>query len=141
MIEISSSVRIEDSEIQYDFIRASGPGGQNVNKVASSVQLRFDVRNSSSLEPDVKERLIKLAGSRMTADGLLLIEAKRHRTQEQNRFDAIQRFITLIQSALEKPNIRRATRPSRSAKAARMSDKRKHGDVKRTRRLAPKDWE
>ena len=77
----------------------------------------------------------------MTADGLLLIEAKRHRTQEQNRVDAIQRLITLIQRALEKPNIRRATRPSRSAKAARMSDKRKHGDVKRTRRLAPKDWE
>ncbi|MBP7601839.1 MAG: aminoacyl-tRNA hydrolase, partial [Thermoflexales bacterium] len=120
MLEISSVVRIDESEIQLDFVRASGPGGQNVNKVASSVLLRFDVRNSPSLDLEVKERLIKLAGRRMTADGLLLIEAKRHRTQEQNRFDAIQRFITLIQSALEKPNIRRATRPSRSANAARM---------------------
>jgi ribosome-associated protein len=77
----------------------------------------------------------------MTDDGLLIIEAKRHRTQEQNRFDAIQRLKALIQRALEKPNIRRATRPSYTAKAARMSDKKKHGEVKRTRRLAPKDWE
>ena len=123
MIEISSSVRIEDSEIQYDFIRASGPGGQNVNKVASSVQLRFDVRNSPALEPDIKERLIKLAGSRMTDEGILIIEAKRYRTQEQNRFDAIQRLITLIQKALEKPKVRRATRPSLTAKAARVDRK------------------
>jgi ribosome-associated protein len=141
MIEISSSVRIEDSEIQYDFIRASGPGGQNVNKVASSVQLRFDVRNSPALYPDVKERLIKLAGSRMTDEGILIIEAKRYRTQEQNRFDAIQRLITLIQKALEKPKVRRATRPSLTAKAARVGDKKKHGEIKRTRRLVPKDWE
>jgi ribosome-associated protein len=141
MIEISSSVRIEDSEIQYDFIRASGPGGQNVNKVASSVQLRFDVRNSQSLYPDVKDRLIKLAGSRMTDEGILIIEAKRYRTQEQNRFDATQRLITLIQKALEKPKVRRATRPSLTAKAARVGDKKKHGEIKRTRRLVPKDWE
>ena len=141
MIEITPSLQLDESELQFDFIRAAGPGGQNVNKVATAVQLRWDVRATAALTPEVKERLIKLAGSRMTADGLLLIEAKRHRTQEQNRVDAIQRLITLIQRALEKPNIRRATRPSRSAKAARMSDKRKHGDVKRTRRLAPKDWE
>lgn len=141
MIEISSSVRIEDSEIQYDFIRASGPGGQNVNKVASSVQLRFDVRNSPSLYPDVKERLIKLAGSRMTDEGILIIEAKRYRTQEQNRFDAIQRLITLIQKALEKPKVRRATRPSLTAKAARLGDKKKHGEIKRTRHFDPSEWE
>jgi ribosome-associated protein len=141
MIEISSSVRIEDSEIQYDFIRASGPGGQNVNKVASSVQLRFDVRNSPSLDPDVKERLIKLAGSRMTDEGVLIIEAKRYRTQEQNRFDAIQRLITLVQKALEKPKVRRATRPSLTAKAARVGDKKKHGEIKRTRRFDPSEWE
>ncbi|MBK8834961.1 MAG: aminoacyl-tRNA hydrolase [Anaerolineae bacterium] len=85
MIEITSAVRIDESEIRLDFVRASGPGGQNVNKVASSVLLRFDVRNSPSLHLEVKERLIKLAGRRMTADGFLLIEAKRHRTQEQNR--------------------------------------------------------
>jgi ribosome-associated protein len=141
MIEVTSSVKIEESEIQLDFIRASGPGGQNVNKVASSVQLRFDVRNSPSLYPDVKERLIKLAGSRMTDEGILIIEAKRYRTQEQNRFDAIQRLTTLIQKALEKPKVRRATRPSLTAKAARVGDKKKHGEIKRTRRLVPKDWE
>jgi ribosome-associated protein len=141
MIEVSSSLKIDESEVQLDFIRASGPGGQNVNKVASSVQLRFDVRNSPSLDLDVKERLIKLAGSRMTDEGILIIEAKRYRTQEQNRFDAIQRLITLIQKALEKPKIRRATRPSLTAKAARVGDKKKHGEIKRTRRLVPKDWE
>jgi ribosome-associated protein len=141
MIEVSSSLKIDESEIQLDFIRASGPGGQNVNKVASSVQLRFDARNSPSLDSDVKERLIKLSGSRMTDEGILIIEAKRYRTQEQNRFDAIQRLITLIQKALEKPKVRRATRPSLTAKAARVGDKKKHGEIKRTRRLVPKDWE
>jgi ribosome-associated protein len=141
MIEVTPSVKIDESEIQLDFIRSSGPGGQNVNKVASSVQLRFDVRNSPSLDPDVKERLIKLAGSRMTEDSVLIIEAKRYRTQEQNRFDAIQRLITLIQKALEKPKVRKATRPSVTAKAARVGDKKKHGEIKRIRRFVPEDWE
>lgn len=141
MIEVTPTLKIDESEIQYDFIRASGPGGQNVNKVASSVQLRFDIRNSPSLEPDVKERLIKLAGSRVTEDGILIIEAKRYRTQEQNRFDATQRLITWIQKALEKPKERKATRPSVTAKAARVGDKKKHGDIKRIRRYVPEDWE
>jgi len=141
MIEVTNSVKIDENEIQLDFIRSSGPGGQNVNKVATSVQLRFSVRNSPSLEPDVKERLIKLAGSRMTEDGILIIEAKRYRTQEQNRFDATQRLITLIQKALEKPKIRRATRPSVTAKAARVGDKKKRGEIKKTRRFNPDDWE
>lgn len=141
MIEITPNLKIDESEIRLDFIRASGPGGQNVNKVASSVQLRFDVRNSTSLDPEVKERLIKLAGSRMTDDGLLIIEAKRYRTQEQNRFDAIQRLIALIQKALEKPKVRRATRPSLTAMAARVGDKKKRGEIKRTRRLVAKDLE
>mgnify|MGYP000943486078 FL=1 len=141
LIEVSSSVRIDESEIQLDFIRASGPGGQNVNKVASSVQLRFDIRNSPSLAPDVKERLIKLAGNRVTEDGILIIEAKRYRTQEQNRFDATQRLITWVQKALEKPKVRKATRPTITAKAARVGDKKKHGEIKKTRRFNPEDWE
>jgi len=141
MLEITPSLSIDESEIQLDFVRASGPGGQNVNKVASSVQLRFDVRKSPSLEAEVKERLIKLAGSRVTEDGVLIIEARRYRTQEQNRFDATQRLISWIQKALEKPKIRKATRPSVTAKAARVGDKKKHGEIKRIRRYVPEEWE
>ena len=141
MILVTDDVQIDEKDIKYDFIRASGPGGQNVNKVASSVQLRFDIRNSPSLEPEVKERLIKLAGSRVTDDGILIIEAKKYRTQEQNRYDATQRLIAWIQKALEKPKVRRATRPSLTAKAARVGDKKKRGEIKRTRRFNPEDWE
>ena len=141
MIEVTSSVKIDENEVQFDFVRASGPGGQNINKVASSVQLRFNVRNSSSLEPDVKERLIKLAGNRVTEDGILIIEAKRYRTQEQNRFDATQRLITWVQKALEKPKVRKATRPTITAKAARVGDKKKHGEIKKTRRFNQEDWD
>lgn len=141
MIEITPQVKIDESEIQFDFIRASGPGGQNVNKVASSVQLRFDVRNSPSLEPNVKERLIKLAGNRVTQDGILIIEAKRHRTQEQNRLDATQRLVAWIQKSLEKPRERKTTRPSAASKAARVNEKIKHGETKRIRKDIPKDWE
>jgi ribosome-associated protein len=141
MIEITPTLNIDDDEIHFDFIRAAGPGGQNVNKVATSVQLRFDVCNSSSLEMDVKERLIRLAGSRMTDDGILIIAAKRYRTQEQNRYDAVQRLITLIQMAAERPKVRRATRPSLTARAARVGSKKKRGELKRTRRYNPEDWE
>ncbi len=141
MIEITPTLNIDDDEIHLAFIRAAGPGGQNVNKVSTSVQLRFDVRNSSSLAPDVKERLIRLTGSRITDDGILIIEAKRYRTREQNRFDAVQRLIVWIQKALVKPKIRKATRPSLTAKAARVGSKKRRGELKRTRRYNPEDWE
>ena len=141
MIEITPTLNIDDDEIHFAFIRAAGPGGQNVNKVATSVQLRFDVRNSSSLAPDVKERLIRLAGSRMTDDDILIIEAKRYRTREQNRFDAVQRLIVWIQKALVKPKVRKATRPSLTARAARVGSKKRRGELKRTRHYTPEDWE
>ncbi|HWR65547.1 MAG TPA: alternative ribosome rescue aminoacyl-tRNA hydrolase ArfB [Bellilinea sp.] len=141
MIEITSTLKLDEKELSFDFIRSSGPGGQNVNKVSSAVQLRFEVANSPSLPPDVKQRLIKLAGKRMTEDGVLLIEAKRYRSQEQNRLDAIQRLATLIQKAAEPPKKRKATRPSLTARAARMGAKRKRGELKRTRQYNPDEWE
>jgi ribosome-associated protein len=140
MIEISPSVKISEEEIQFDFIRASGPGGQNVNKVASAVQLRFDMFHSPSIGPDVKERLSRLAGSKVTDEGVLIIEAKRYRTQEQNRLDAVQRLITLVQKALLAPKVRRATRPSLTSKEARVGEKKKRGEIKRNRRIVPGDW-
>ncbi len=130
---IPTEVSIPANELEFDFIRASGPGGQNVNKVASSVQLRFDVRNSPSLESDVKARLLKLAGSRVAVDGILIIEAKRFRSQEQNRADAIQRLGALIQRALAVPEIRVATKPSRASKENRLKEKKIRSQVKRTR--------
>ena len=139
MLEITPSLGIEDSEISLDFVRASGPGGQNVNKVSTAVQLRFDLRSSASLPEDVKERLSKLAGSRMTDDGVLLIEAKRYRTQEQNRNDALFRLTTLIQKALEVPKKRRPTRPTLASKTERIQTKKRRSAVKQLRRSAPEE--
>ena len=141
MIEITPEIQLNENELQFDFIRSSGPGGQNVNKVASAVQLKFDVINSPSLQPVVKERLIKLAGKRMTTDGILVIEAKRYRTQEQNRSDAIQRLVVLIGKALEEPKDRIKTKPSRAAKAARLTEKKARSSVKKSRKITPHDWE
>jgi ribosome-associated protein len=141
MIEVSSSIKIDENELQFAYIRASGPGGQNVNKVATAVQLRYNVLNSQSLGPEIKARLVRLAGKRVTAEGVLIIEARRYRTQEQNRLDAIQRLVALIQKALVEPKARKATRPSGGARAARMGDKRKRGEVKRTRKSVTEDWD
>ncbi len=141
MIHISSSVHIDENELHFDPIRASGPGGQNVNKVSTSVQLRFDIRASAALPQDVKERLIKLAGVRVTEDGILIIEAKRHRTQEQNRLDAVQRLTAWIQKALVKPKLRKPTRPGTAVRAARIGSKKKRGELKRLRHLTPDDWD
>lgn len=141
MLEITHNIHLEDEELHYDYIRSAGPGGQNVNKVATACQLRFNVRQSPSLLEPVKERLIRLAGSRMTDDGVLVLEAKRYRTQEQNRADAILRLTALIQKAVVEPKTRRATRPSLSAKAERVNAKKKHSETKQTRRIHLSDLE
>lgn len=132
MIEITPSLHIDERELQIDFVRASGPGGQNVNKVATAAQLRFDV-NASSLSEDVRRRLIRLAGNRVTTEGVLLIEAKRFRTQEQNREDAVQRFVELVRKALIPPKPRKQTRPTAASKAKRIKAKKLRGDTKRLR--------
>jgi ribosome-associated protein len=134
MIHITPTLAIDEREVMLDFIHASGPGGQNVNKVATAVQLRFDVRNSTSLPEDVQDRLARLAGRRMSKDGILIIEARQHRTQTRNREEAIDRLIALIRRAAETPKVRRRSKPSRAARARRLESKRRRAQVKRMRR-------
>jgi ribosome-associated protein len=138
-MEITTTLTIPDDELVVTFIRASGPGGQNVNKVATAAQLRFHVFNSQSLPAEVKERLVRLAGSRLTLDGVLVIEARRFRTHEQNRHDAEQRLAALIQKALVIPKKRRPTRPGAAARAKRVDTKKRRGTIKRLRRLISKN--
>jgi len=137
MLEITPSLQIDERELQIDFIRASGPGGQNVNKVATAVQLRFDVQ-ASALPEEVKARLRHLGGKRMTGEGVLMIEAKRFRTQEQNREDAIQRFVELVRKSLVKPKARKKTKPSAASKEKRLKEKKRRGENKKLRQS--KDW-
>ena len=132
MLEIAPSLHIDERELQIDFVRASGPGGQNVNKVATAAQLRFDV-HSSTLPDEVKARLIALAGKRISGEGILLIEAKRFRTQEQNREDAIQRFVELVRKALVKPKSRKKTKPTQASKEVRIKEKKRRGEIKKLR--------
>ena len=132
MIEITPSLSVDERELTFEYIRASGPGGQNVNKVATAVQLRFDV-STSSLPEDVKQRLRHLAGKRVTSDSVLVIEAKRFRTQEQNRFDAMERFIELVKKASVKPKARKKTKPTAASKEKRLQSKKQRGRIKQVR--------
>ena len=134
MISVTASIAIDENEITFDFIRASGPGGQKVNKVATAVQLRFDVRNSSNLSDDVRSRLIQLAGRRVNDDGILIIEAKRFRTQERNRQDALNRLIGLIRNASKKYKPRIKTSPTRGSKERKLAAKRHRSRIKGMRR-------
>ena len=133
MIRITPSIAIDDNEIEEHFIRSGGPGGQNVNKVATAVQLRFDAAHSPSLPDDVRRRLKALAGRRITTDGILVIDARRHRTQESNRRDALARLVDLISKAAVPPRHRRKTKPSRGAVKRRLTTKRQRGETKRRR--------
>ncbi|HWM46564.1 MAG TPA: alternative ribosome rescue aminoacyl-tRNA hydrolase ArfB [Xanthobacteraceae bacterium] len=136
-IHITNSISIDESELTEEFIRASGPGGQNVNKLSTAVQLRFDVRRSPSLPPDVRVRLEGLAGRRLTREGVLVITAQQHRTQERNRQDALDRLIELIRQASVRPKPRRPTKPTKASRARRLEGKKRRGDIKALRGRRP----
>lgn len=129
MIPVTPSLSVAEKEIEERFVRSSGPGGQNVNKVATAVQLRFDV-TASSLPDEIKQRLIALAGSRLTDEGVLVIEAREHRTQAQNREAARERLVTLIRRAAHQPKKRRPTKPGKAAREQRLASKKRRGAIK-----------
>lgn len=139
MIQITETIALDASEIQEQFIRASGPGGQHVNRAATAVQLRFDAAHSPSLPPPVRKRLIRLAGSRMTKDGVLVIQVGRYRSQDRNRQEAMERLVGLIQEAAKKPKVRRKRKPPRASRERRLKNKRHRGEIKRLRR-APDEY-
>jgi len=141
MIRVTRSISIDDNEIQEEFIHSSGPGGQNVNKVATGVKLRFDVAGSPSLPEEVRRCLTKLAGRRITQDGILIIDARRFRTQQRNRQDALERLVDLVRKAAVRPRRRRRTKPTPASRARRLSEKRRRAETKRLRRSVPSEEE
>jgi len=134
MIQVTPTIAIDEDEIQFEFVRASGPGGQKTNKAATAVQLRFDVRCSPSLPDDVRGRLMRLAGRRINKDGVLVLDARRFRTQERNRQDALNRLVALIRQAAPRPLPRRKTRPTLASNVRRLEAKRRRSQIKRLRR-------
>lgn len=137
MVTITPIIAINENEIKMNFIRSSGPGGQNVNKVATAVQLRFDVKNSPSLSDEVRTRLIRLAGDKMTKDGILIIQARRFRKRERNRQDAMDRLIKLIKKASEPPKAHIKPKPTRASKERILAAKRHRSKIKEKRRWVP----
>jgi len=137
MLRVTAHIAIDEREIEEQFVRASGPGGQNVNKLSTAVQLRFDARHSPSLPNDVRLRLERLAGSRLTRDGVLVIIAQRHRTQTRNRQDALERLLDLIRRAAVAPVKRRPTRPTKASRERRIEGKKRRAGIKRLRRASP----
>jgi ribosome-associated protein len=139
LIEITEDIAIREEELDFSFIRGSGPGGQHVNRAATAVQLRFDVLNSPSLPEGVRQRLVRLAGNRMTSEGTMIIEARGSRSQDRNRQEAVGRLVRLIRKAAQPPKRRRKTRPTRASQQRRLQEKRRRSEIKRRRR-APDEY-